>query len=190
MDPWESDDDNYDDYMDFMYTPMGPSDDDDTCPPSFSPITTDEDSEFDSDCSSDMAIGDGPIVISRCDVNTLQDQTPDKGMELECSRQSFSFKIVGDNVDKNVTPRYNRVGHRVTSLHYYHSFAIQDRINVNSLASVNVPSCLPHPSTRASLLLPSITDDNELSNNIKILISRILIKTLPSPSKCLLNPVM
>ena len=53
------------------------------------------------------------------------------------------FKIVGDNVDKNVRPTFQRSNQ---SLHHFHSYAVKDRVNLsgrkeNLLAAlIQVPS--------------------------------------------------
>ena len=91
-----------------------------------------------------------------------------------------AYKIVGDNVDKNVAPRYIRTDSKVKSLHYYHSYAVQDRINIDSLSDVQPLSCIPSPEAVAKSLLPSSNDDALLVQNIKILFSRVLVETLPS----------
>ena len=58
------------------------------------------------------------------------------------------FKIVGDNVDKNVRPTFQRSNHHTQSLHHFHSYAVKDRVNLSgsseegkSLSSVD-PSSL------------------------------------------------
>ena len=43
------------------------------------------------------------------------------------------YKIVGDNRDKNIKPRYMRTNYKVKSLHYYHYYAVLDRIDVSEL---------------------------------------------------------
>lgn len=42
----------------------------------------------------------------------------------------FGFKIIGDNIDKNVKPRNYRSNKQVRSLHYYHSYALRDRVSI------------------------------------------------------------
>ena len=37
------------------------------------------------------------------------------------------YIVVGDNIDKNVTPRDMTVGNQVKSLHYFHSYAVKDQ---------------------------------------------------------------
>jgi len=36
------------------------------------------------------------------------------------------FKIVGDNIDKNVRPSFQRAQHQTKSLHYFNSYAVRD----------------------------------------------------------------
>ena len=90
-----------------------------------------------------------------------------------------SYKIVGDNIDVRITPRYMRTDNKVKSLHYYQSYAVQDRIKLDNLFSERLPSCLPPPDDVAKSLLPTSSDDDNFIKNIKILFSRVLIETLP-----------
>ena len=39
------------------------------------------------------------------------------------------FRIIGDNIDKNVKPRFYRIDSQVRSLHYYPSYGLCDRID-------------------------------------------------------------
>ena len=56
------------------------------------------------------------------------------------SQVTYSFKIVGDNLDKYVKPRHETVDHHSLSLHYIHSYAVQDRC---STAGLQDQPCLP-----------------------------------------------
>ena len=47
-----------------------------------------------------------------------------------------SFKLVGDNIDKEVQPRDMRDEHQMRSLHYFHSYAVCDRINVADVSDI------------------------------------------------------
>ena len=49
---------------------------------------------------------------------------------------SSYYKIVGDNIDKNIRPSFQRVSHQTKSLHYFYSFAAMDRINISNLSNV------------------------------------------------------
>lgn len=81
-------------------------------------------------------------------------------------------------IDKTIKPRYLRTYNKSQSLHYYHSYAVQDRINVFDLPIQRPLSCMPSPDLVAESLLPSSTDDAALVKNIKILFSRVLSETL------------
>lgn len=59
-----------------------------------------------------------------------------------------TYIIVGDNIDKNVTTQDMRVGNQVKSLHYFHSYAVQDRVKLGNLSgdghvsNYQQPSCI------------------------------------------------
>ena len=50
------------------------------------------------------------------------------------------FKLVGDNIDKNVRASYQCIFHTTQSLHYFHSYAVLDSIDFSGLSDE-----LPHP---------------------------------------------
>ena len=88
--------------------------------------------------------------------------------------------LVGDNIDITVNARYLRTEkHHNQSLHFFHSYAVRDRIDMGSL-SLDLPAtCNPSPVRIALALLPSKDDDTSLLSNIAILISRVLITYMP-----------
>ena len=95
--------------------------------------------------------------------------------KLKCE---LGFKICGDNIDKNVNSRYLRLERQNTSLHYFHMFAVQNRINFseqNDQCPVFQPDAV---KDIAKSILPSLHDDQELKKNIGIIVSRILVKHL------------
>jgi len=57
------------------------------------------------------------------------------------TRMTPNYTFVGDNIDKNVTPRYMRVDKQVESIHAWHSYATLDRYNAAD-ASKNVTMLL------------------------------------------------
>ena len=74
----------------------------------------------------------------------------------------LGYKIVGDNLDVSVNTRYMRsVEHHNQSFHFFHNFAVLDRINFNK-----VPSCFPQ-------------NDLHLISNVAVLISHILVAYMP-----------
>ena len=58
----------------------------------------------------------------------------------------WSFKLCGDDKGN-------------LSLHYFHSYAALDRIDVSDLSDEIVPGCLPNPDDIARSLLPTADDD-------------------------------
>lgn len=93
------------------------------------------------------------------------------------NQQSLSFKLVGDNLDKNVKARYMCVGgSHNQSYHFFHSFAVLDRIDFSTLPDVHPHLCLNSPKKRALAILPSIDDDTTLRKFFVTHVSRVLVK--------------
>ena len=92
-------------------------------------------------------------------------------------RGTFSYILVGDNVDKLVHPRYMTTENQSKSLHYFHTYAALDRIDFHHLDNdkpiANVSS-LP-----LSTFLPNTDDCAALRTNYAILLGRELVKGLP-----------
>lgn len=91
------------------------------------------------------------------------------------------FKLVGDSIDFTVNARYVRVnGRQNQSLHYFHYFAILDRIDFSGLSFTKAPvSGTPDFEQMANVLLPSKEDDAALSKNVATLLSRLLATHIP-----------
>ena len=51
----------------------------------------------------------------------------------------YGFMFVGDNIDKNVNPRFQRCENRGQSLHYFHGYALRDRVDLSTLSDVAPP---------------------------------------------------
>lgn len=98
---------------------------------------------------------------------------------------TFGYKLVGDNIDFTVNARYMRIdGRQNQSLHYFHCFAIRDRINFSHLPFKKAPvASSTHSPTdlekMAKDMLPSQLDDDAMSRNAAILLSRLLATHLP-----------
>ena len=90
-----------------------------------------------------------------------------------------TFKLVGDNIDKLVKPRFMRCDTQSRSLHYFNHYVVKDRIDIRHLS--DIPASLPshNPSTLAKSLLPLSQDNEALANNFAIHISRILTANMP-----------
>ena len=84
--------------------------------------------------------------------------------------------IVGDNIDKTVKPRHVRVDRPTSSLHYFHSYAVKDRINLAS-QSDSLPD---PPNTPDHLsLLPDNDDVSVMKRLFEIHVSCIIVEHIP-----------
>lgn len=50
-----------------------------------------------------------------------------------------SYKIVGDNIDKNIRPRHQSLESQGRSLHYFHSYAVLDRFDCSAYSDEAPP---------------------------------------------------
>ena len=90
------------------------------------------------------------------------------------------YKLVGDNLDIGVKMRYMRLErYRNKSHHYFHCYAVQNRIDHSDKPDVHPDTCLPSPLHTASTLLPSLADDEMLRNDLVTYVSRILTEHMP-----------
>ena len=89
----------------------------------------------------------------------------------------LTFKVVGDNIDKNIQPQDMRLDNQTKSLHYFHVYAVRDRIDLS-----DYDDTLPSPDISSiciDQLLPSDDDNTNLRANYSILIARVLKKYMP-----------
>ena len=84
------------------------------------------------------------------------------------------FKIVGDNIDKNIKPRDMREDR---SLHYFHVYGIRDRIDLTAYGDQQPSPEIGSISTET--LLPSSHDESAILTNYSILFARVLKKHMP-----------
>ena len=82
--------------------------------------------------------------------------------------QCIGYKIVGDNIDKNIRASFQRIDHQIKSIHYFHTFAAKDRIDFSNLSEL-----VPH-NIRVNLttLLPGSTDLATFLNELQVIVSR------------------
>ena len=92
------------------------------------------------------------------------------------------FKICGDNIDKCVHCRHMRIDKQTQSLHYFHSYAVRDRVDCSHLS--DEPKC--SPTTAKDIIdtvLPTLEDDAIIHDVFAILVARILCKHICHSSK-------
>lgn len=85
-----------------------------------------------------------------------------------------SFKLVGDNIDKEVQPREMRNDSQTKSLHYFHSYAVRDRINLANVSDVAITPELSEVDL--TKILPTPEDDEALIYTYSLLVFRVLKK--------------
>jgi len=77
------------------------------------------------------------------------------------------FKLVGDNIDKNVRPSFSRSDKSTLSLHCFHYYAVLDRVNLSSFSDIT-----PQTQVDVDKLLISHDDIAQLEGDAVTLISR------------------
>lgn len=87
-----------------------------------------------------------------------------------------TVSIIGDNIDKNVNPRYMRIDNQVKSLHYFHSVAVVSRVPTWHLDDTNLLADLSKVSI--SKFLPSLADCEAIRDNF-VISTRIIVENLP-----------
>ena len=101
----------------------------------------------------------------------------DHSHQLPDKRSSWSgFKLVGDNIDKTVKPRDMRLSHQSSSLHYFHVYAVKDRVDF-FFFFCNV-DLIDRTTIDTTLFLPSAEDTSVLFANFKELIGRVLSRDI------------
>ena len=144
-------------------------------------IATDADAvESDEDAESPIAPNFSPVVSSS-DESTGESHSSNSeildGKSTETrgvGPEWVGFKIVGDNIDKTVRPRHQTLDKQTQSLHYFHSYAVRDRIDFSSFSEI-VPQ-VDLDSFDFETFLPTTSEDEQLKSNFSILIARILTR--------------
>lgn len=90
----------------------------------------------------------------------------------------IGFKIVGDNIDKTVRPRHQTLEKRTQSLHYFHSYAVKDRIDMRDLSDTK--PALDLTTLPFTMFLPSENDLEQLKKNCTVIVAPILVKYIPA----------
>lgn len=90
----------------------------------------------------------------------------------------YGYKIVGDNFDINFRRTFQRIDSQTISCHYFHMYAVQDRVDLGQKSDSQRDGIIDVP-----LLLPSNNDHDEMRKTFSILISRYgpIIYLIQSP---------
>lgn len=127
--------------------------------------------------SSTSSAGDSVSSNSSSDLLSLSDIFGPEISFAPTLQSWLTFKVVGDNIDKNIQPQDMRLDNQTKSLHYFHVYAVRDRIDLS-----DYDDTLPSPdisSISIDKLLPSDDDNTNLRANYSILIARVLKKYMP-----------
>ena len=84
------------------------------------------------------------------------------------NHQWTGFKIIGDNIDQNVHPSFQRLGSQTKSLHYFHSYALIDRIDFSNLSDASPVGKINIEET----CLTSNAEIEQIKSHLVILVSR------------------
>ena len=101
-------------------------------------------------------------ITSPWDIHSDQDTAID-------SHGDLGFKIVGDNLDKTIRPRFQTTEWQTRTLHYFHTYAVRDRIPSAHLS--DTPPALPMHVDIAKIL-PSESTHRTLAITFTTLVSR------------------
>ena len=93
------------------------------------------------------------------------------------SPQTVTYKLVGDNIDKNVRPRQMRTDYQTRSLHYFHTYAVCDRVDMSQFSNDKPITDMADIDLRE--LLPTQADEDTLRENFAVLVARTLAKYMP-----------
>ena len=77
------------------------------------------------------------------------------------------FKIVGDNIDKNIRPSMQRLTHQTRSLHHFHSYAMKDRVDWSKVSDI-----AHSPELDITSFLMNEKDWDKFKGDCEVLISR------------------
>jgi hypothetical protein len=92
----------------------------------------------------------------------------------------FGFRIIGDNLDINVKPRYHCVDHGTTSPHFFNLVALRDCIDLSDVSDdSSIYLNTPVGDLETKILLPSHMEYEEMISNYAVLVSTVLVSKLP-----------
>ena len=83
------------------------------------------------------------------------------------------FKIVWENLDKNFQHTYQRTDFTTVSHHYFHMYAVKDRVDLSELSDTRKEGIIDVPH-----LFPSSNDHSKMRGEFSILLSRYFVSTI------------
>ena len=86
---------------------------------------------------------------------------------MDTTRSSDGFVMVGDNIDKNVRPSFQRGDFQTESWHCFHSYAVANRVHATHLSDTT-----PSATVTSDSVLPTNDDLLEIYKDFEVLVSR------------------
>lgn len=118
-------------------------------------------------------------VYTTDDAETESDSSVISTLTQQSMPEIFTYKLVGDNIDKDVKPRQMRFDNQTRSLHYFHTYALKDRVDLSSLSDKPHPLPVDIKAIDLTELLPDKADDKCLQKNFAVLMARVICKYVP-----------
>jgi len=127
--------------------------------------------EIDAVTSNSLPNGQEPSSSSAQDSVSTSDSSSASNQDPSLVSTWTGYKLVKDNIDKNIRPSFQRQDHQTKSYHYTHAFAVKDRLNLSSHSDAK-PDC---SQVDPFCLLPNTSDLDSLKKNFVTLISRYML---------------
>ena len=134
-----------------------------------------------SDISDDTTDPDLTETEETADSDAEEENGPSKNTDIDQSVTTeqllpwFGFKIIGDNIDKNVRASFQRSDHGTTSLHHFHAFASRDRLDLSSLSDKDPDLSTVIVDIDPEEFLPSQEDIDKIKEEFCILIAKYVV---------------
>ena len=121
----------------------------------------------------DLDDNDSLTAVSSNSLNTNDNGDNNDGVNsvglIQNAESWKGFKVVGDNLDKNIKPSFKRFANKTNSLHYFHHYALLDRVDFSGYSEY-----IPNDSINLKKLLISRSDVAKLESDAIILFSRLV----------------
>ena len=145
--------------------------------PEYSPVTvfetiTSSSAESVLESGHDSSDSGSPVMVSTKSCSPMFERRASTQL-TQSSEQSnmptpwHGFKIVGDNIDKNIRPSFQRCDYQTKSFHYFNSYAVKDRIDLSDVSDIRPTHCI-----NPEALIVSSGEWNRFKDDCCILIKR------------------
>ena len=90
-------------------------------------------------------------------ISSTEPSTSAEHTNIQQPVDTVGYAIIGDNIDKNVRPSYQRQDRTTKSLHYFHFYALKNHINILQMSDKRPSSIDISPKN----ILPSQSDSEK-----------------------------